>query len=58
MCEGAGECGARTGLVSATFTLSGQENATLRASSHSFIAPRQFGSSGVTRWRKGSKEAE
>lgn len=36
MCEGAGEGDAKTGLVSATFTLSGQVNATLRASSHFF----------------------
>lgn len=36
MCEGAGEIGARTGSISATFTLSGQGNATLRASSHFF----------------------
>lgn len=36
MCEVAGEGDARTGSVSATFTLSGQVNATLRASSHSF----------------------
>lgn len=35
-CEGAGEADARTGLVSATFTLSGQVNATLSASSHFF----------------------
>lgn len=55
MCEGAGETGARTGLVSATFTLSGQGNATLRASSHFFITLGQFGSSGARRWIKGSK---
>lgn len=36
MCEVAGEGDARTGSVSATFTLSGQGNATLRASSHFF----------------------
>ena len=37
MCEGVGETGARTGSVSATFTLFGQRNATLRASSHFFL---------------------
>lgn len=56
MCEGAGETGARTGSVSATITLSGQGNATLRASSHFSITPGQLGSSGARRWRKGSKE--
>lgn len=56
MCEGAGETGARTGLVSATFTLSGQGNATLRASSHFFITLRQLGSSGARRRRKGNEE--
>lgn len=54
MCEGAGES-ARTGSVSATFTLSGQGNATLRASSHFFITLGQFGSSGARIWRKESK---
>lgn len=54
MCEGAGGS-ARTGSVSATFTLSGQGNATLRAGSHFFITLGQFGSSGAGRWRKGSK---
>lgn len=56
MCEGAGETGARTGSVSATFTLSGQANATVRASSHFFITLGQLCSSGARRWRKGSKE--
>lgn len=46
MCEGAGKPGARTGSVSATFTLSGQGNATLRASSHFSMMLGQFGSSG------------
>lgn len=45
MCEGAGEAVARTGSVSATFTLSGQGNATLGASSHFFRTQGQFGSS-------------
>lgn len=56
MCEGASKAGARTGSVSATFTLFGQGNATLRASSHFFITLGQLGPSGARRWRKGSKE--
>lgn len=55
MCEGAGEAGARTGSRSATFTLSGQGNATLGASSHFFITLGRFGSSGAAGWIKGSK---
>lgn len=46
MCEGAGEAGARTGSGSATFTVSGQGNATFEASSHFSITPEQLGSSG------------
>lgn len=55
MCESAGQGDARTGLFSATFTLSGQVNATLRASSHFFSKILgQFGLTGA-RERNGSK---
>lgn len=52
MCERADKAGARIGSVSATFTLSSQGNATVRASSHFFITLGQHSSSGARRWRK------
>lgn len=53
MCESAGQGDARTGLFSATFTLSGLVNATLRASSHFFF----FQNTGAVwlGWGKGDK---